>query len=71
MIASTTFVSLQLDAIFKIENRNGNAMCSMFNIIIDGNLKYCIVDFIECEPVSLLGIQKDLPKPTKLVYGVF
>ena len=49
---------------------------STYNIIIDGgnsngNLNYCIVSFIECEPVSFLTIQKELPKPPQLVKSDF
>ena len=42
----------------------------IYNIIIgnfNGNLNYCIVSFIECGPVSILRIQKELPKPPQLV----
>ena len=37
----------------------------------DGNLSYYILIFIECGPVLLLRIQKQLPKPPQLVQSVF
>ena len=36
----------------------------------NGNLNYCIASFIECGPISLLRIQKELSKPPQLVYSV-
>ena len=43
---------------------------TIFSLIVGnskGNLNYCIVSFIECGPVSLYRIQKELPKPPQLV----
>ena len=41
-----------------------------YNLMVgnsNGNLNHCIVSFIECKPVSLLRIQKELPKPPQSV----